>query len=318
MTSRMVSWSLALLAAVAANSETGVFPPELSHLDALVNDEAKLVEAARQYDVLQQALIAWDEELAAEAAMGGDQAEADRRMEMANQRRDLLDKMYSKVLEHYSKNARALNYYGEFLYDHRGETAGALRLWLLSAAEDSTLSLPHNNLAIHYTHTGNYERGLAEYEKALELEPDNADFLFNLAQMYLINWPQIKEIKKWDDAKVFKEAMKLSKEAAELRPTDYQLQQDYAVNFFAAERFNIEPDWKEAAEAWEEARKRATDLPNVFFSWLNEARAWLEVPEYEKAITCLEEALKIMPYSDPAKALLDRAKAGMAEKPSSS
>lgn len=318
MSKQVWLWFGALLVALAASADTGVFPTELSHLNALVDDEAKLVEAVRQYDVLQQALIAWDEELASDAARAGDQAEVDRRMEFVKQRTDLIGKMYEVLMEHYPNNARALNYYGEFLYDRRGEVPGAIRLWKLSAAEDSELSLPHNNMAIHYTHVGQYERGIAEYEKAMELEPDNADFRFNLAQVYLINWPKVREIKGWDDARIYKEAMKLSREAAELRPGDYQLQQDYAVNFFAAERFNIEADWGKAAEAWSEARNRATDLNEVFFTWLNEARVQIKATEYQRAIACLEEALKILPGNEVAMTLINRCKAALAEPPSSS
>jgi tetratricopeptide (TPR) repeat protein len=318
MKARVLLWVAAAFFASAAFGETGVFPKELSHLNALVNDEANLVEAVRQYDVLQQALIEWDKELAEGAAMAGDMAEADRRMEMVNQRRELLDQVYTILLQHYPKNARALNYYGEYLYDQRGEIAGAIRSWKLAAAEDSKLSLPHNNLGIHYTHVGEYERGIAEYTKAMELEPDNADFKYNLAQVYMINWPQVKEAYGWEDAKIYKEAMKLSKSAAELRPKDYHLRQDYAVNFFAAERFNVKADWKEAAAAWQNARDCALGMDQVFFTWLNEARVCLEIPDHERAIACLQEALKIMPSSVPAQTLLARAQAAIAEKSSSS
>jgi len=307
-----------LILPVAARSQDASFPPELSHLNALVNDETKLVDAVRQYDVLQQALIDWDDDLASEAAMDGNEEEVQRRVEMMKERRDLIDNAYQVLLAHYPKNGRALNYYGEFLYDHRGEVAGAVRSWKLAIVEDAELSLPHNNLAIFYTHAGDYQRGLAEYQKAVELDPDNADIKFNLAQMYLINWPQVKEILKWDDARVFKEAMKLSRDAAALRPGDYQLQQDYAVNFFAAERFGARPDWKDAAAAWQEARRRATARDEVFFCWLNEARVWLSVPDNERAIPCLKEALTIYPNSEVAQRLLAKAEGAAAGNSSTS
>ncbi len=295
--------------AAPAHAATVSFPDEVSYLNGLVNDEAKLVEAVRDYDVLQQALMSWDEDLAKTAAASRDQDEVRRRMDLIEQRKQLVGKIYSVLMEYYPRNARALNYYGEYLCDQRGEIAGAIRMWKQSAAEDSDLSLPHNNLGIFYTHTGDYRRGLAEYKKAIELDPDNADFKFNLAQTYLINFPQVKEEYKWDDAKVFKEAMKLSREAAELRPTDYLLQQDYAVNFFAADRFGVTPDWKNAAKAWQHARKSATALDQVFYTWLNEARVWLEVPDYEHAVACLKEALKILPTNDVAQKLLTQAEA---------
>ena len=311
-------YAAAVILPVAAFGQETSFPPELSHLNAFVSDEAKLVDAVRQYDVLQQALIHWDEELAHEASMDGNEDEARQRLGMVEDRRVLLERAYKVLLAHYPKNARALNYYGEFLFDQRGEAAGAVQSWKLAIAEDSELSLPHNNLGIFYSHTGDYQRGLAEYQKALELEPDNADFKFNLAQMYLINWPQVKEILKWDDARVYKEAMKLSRDAAALRPADFQLQQDYAVNFFVAERFGAKANWKEAAAAWQEARKRATGLDEVFFAWLNEGRVWLEASDNERAIPCLKEALTIFPGSEVAQKLLAKAQGSSAQSSSSS
>lgn len=294
------------------------FPDEVSYLNTLVNDEAKLVVAVRDYDVLQQALISWDEDLAKEAATAGDQEEVQRRADLIEQRKQLVGKIYTVLLEYYPKNARALNYYGEYLCDQRGEIAGAIRMWKQSEMEDPDLSLPHNNLGIFYTHTGDYRRGLAEYKKAIELDPKNPDFKFNLAQTYLINFPQVKEEYKWNDAKVFKEAMKLSREAAELRPTDYLLQQDYAVNFFAADRFGVTPDWKSAAKAWQHARESATALDQVFYTWLNEARVWLEIPDYEQAVACLKEALKILPNNDVAQKLLTQAEAAAGKNQTSS
>ncbi|MCC6698220.1 MAG: tetratricopeptide repeat protein [Candidatus Hydrogenedentes bacterium] len=299
-----------VLAGAVLSAQEASFPPELDQLNALAGDETKLVEAVRQFDVLQQGLIEWDREIASEAAKTGDRDEVQRREEAVGARVELLGKAYETLLAHYPRNARALNYYGEYLCDQKGEMAGALSMWKKSIAEDPKLSLPHNNLGIYYTHVGEYSRGLAAYKKAIELEPDNADFKFNLAQVYLINRPQVKEEYKWDDARLYKEAMKLSKEAADLRPTDYELAQDYAVNFFAATQIGVEADWNKAALAWQNARARATQLDQVFYTWLNEARARLFQGENEKAAVCLQEALKMDPNNAVAKQLLEKAKAG--------
>ncbi|MCC6488291.1 MAG: tetratricopeptide repeat protein [Candidatus Hydrogenedentes bacterium] len=308
MTLIRVAAAFVLLAGAVLGAREASFPPELDQLNALVGDEAKLVDAVRQFDVLQQALIAWDAEIASEAARGGDTDEVQRREEAVRARVELLGKAYDALLAHYPRNARALNYYGEYLCDQKGEMAGAVSMWKKAIAEDPKLSLPHNNLGIYYTHVGEYSRGLASYNKALELEPDNADFKFNLAQVYLINRPQVKEEYKWDDARLYKEAMKLSKEAADLRPTDYDLAQDYAVNFFAATQMGVEADWNKAAIAWQNARARATQLDQVFYTWLNEARTRLFQGENQKAAVCLQEALKMDPNNAVAKQLLEKAK----------
>ncbi|MFA6244537.1 MAG: hypothetical protein WC655_26580, partial [Candidatus Hydrogenedentales bacterium] len=173
--------------------------------------------------------------------------------------------------------------------------------------------LPHNNLGIHYCHNGDYRMGLQYLEKAIDLDSENPDYKYNLAQIYLINWPAVQEVHKWDKKKVYYEAMKLSKKAAELDPEDYELLQDYAVNFFAAENFEVEADWEVAAKAWQQARTKALRNDQVFFTWLNEARVLARKPDFARALTCLDEALKLEPGSDVVKKLRSEVQAKLAQ-----
>jgi len=151
---------------------------------------------------------------------------------------------------------------------------------------------------------GEYEEGVRYFDQALKLEPDNPDFLYNIAQNYLIYNDQIAKIRKWPQDKVYREAMKASKRAAELSPASYDLAEDYAVNFFAAERFQVTPEWSDAAKAWEKARGLAIYPDRVFYTWLNEARAWKRALNKEKALECLLEARKLQPESAAVKNLL--------------
>ena len=85
--------------------------------------------------------------------------------------------------------------------------------------------------------------------------------------------------------------------AAELLPNDFDVLQDYAVNFFAAERFDIEADWAEAAAAWQAARAQARSTNEEFFTWLNEGRVRQRMGKTEEARICFEAALAIRPDS---------------------
>ncbi|MEA3366315.1 MAG: hypothetical protein U9Q79_11810, partial [Candidatus Hydrogenedentes bacterium] len=105
--------------------------------------------------------------------------------------------------------------------------------------------------------------------------------------------------------KVYRRAMKMSKKAAELS-NEYELIEDYAVNFFAAEHFQLEADWGDAARAWQWAREEARTDVEEFYTWLNEARVWIEDGKEAKARTCLEEALKLRPESEVAANLLSK------------
>jgi tetratricopeptide (TPR) repeat protein len=294
---------LACVWAVPALAETQPTAPDTSNLAPLLKKEAQLVQTVRRYDLQEKALADWDTAMAKRLADAGEAALAKEKAQQAQKRYEQIQTMYEEILKHYPNNARALNYYGEILYDFGRDEDKALESWKMSSTLDPKLPEPLNNLGIHYCHVGSYEDGVRYLDQALKLDPDNPDFLFNIAQNYLIYNTQIGAIKKWSQEKVYHEAMKASKRAAELSPASYDLAEDYAVNFFAAERFNITPDWADAAAAWEKARELAIYPDRVFFTWLNEARAWKRGLNKEKALKCLLEARKLQPESEAVKTL---------------
>ncbi|MCC6154606.1 MAG: tetratricopeptide repeat protein [Candidatus Hydrogenedentes bacterium] len=308
--------NLALSVCIATASVFGAampaFPPEMDFLNQVPAEDAdKVVDAVRQFALLQFAMLEWDKDIAGQLSVDpANQADIKARAETAKERIERVDKAYKVLLERYPKNARALNYYGEFVTDYRGDEMNGVRYWKESIANDPKLALPYNNLGINYAHSGQYAFAIENYNKAIELEPDNPDFKFNLAQLYLAYTPSIAQELKWDEAKVYKEGMKLSKAAAELKPHDFKLQQDYATNFYVAERVKVKLDWAEAAAAWQRARGSASTNEELFFSWLNEARAWINKPDKSKAEACLQEALKIIPDNKVASRLLADLRSG--------
>src|SRR5262245_7545338 len=56
----------------------------------------------------------------------------------------------------------------------RGLWREAIYRWERAAQIDPTYAAAHNNLAIAYEHEGDLSKARAAYEKALELEPNNA------------------------------------------------------------------------------------------------------------------------------------------------
>jgi tetratricopeptide (TPR) repeat protein len=291
----------ALAAAFAASAAQ--LPADLQQLES-IKDKAALVQAVRDYD--KQATAAATEDLTAakELAKNGKKDEAKAKYDAGVAKLQAVDQAYKYALAQFPKNAKAHNYYGELLYDYLGEDAGAIKEWNLANSLDPQLSAPYNNLGIYYFHTGQYQMGLDAYEKALALEPNHPDYLYNLSNAYLLYFPQIMDLRKWKKAKVYKEAMKLSKKAAEADPKDYELARDYAMNFFQAESFDVKADWDKAAEAWVAARNLAGTDAERFNAWLNEGRAWIKAGNKAKATECLNEAAKLMPESEVPKRLL--------------
>jgi tetratricopeptide (TPR) repeat protein len=279
--------------------------PELAFIQQHIDDESAVVDAVRDFDRIQQALIEGDVEAAQELAASGDEEAAEAKMAEARKRLTLIDEAWKLVLARHSESARALTYQGELLYDRFGDQMSAIRNWKLATTLDESLSEPYNNLGLHYCHVGEYEQGLRALDEALDLDKDRADYHYNMAQIYLVHSPQVREIRGWRKKKLFKEAMEHSKRAAELAPDDYDLVEDYAVNFFAAENLDVKADWKDAAEAWKAAREVARNDTEVFYTWLNEARAWMNEEDPKRAEPCLEEALALQPGSDVVKRLLE-------------
>ena len=56
----------------------------------------------------------------------------------------------------------------------RGLWREAIYRWERATMIDPTYAAAHNNLAIAYEHEGELDKARGAYEKALELEPDNA------------------------------------------------------------------------------------------------------------------------------------------------
>jgi Flp pilus assembly protein TadD len=56
----------------------------------------------------------------------------------------------------------------------RGLWREAIYRWERAAQLDPTYAPAHNNLAVAYEHEGDFEKARVAYEKALELEPNNA------------------------------------------------------------------------------------------------------------------------------------------------
>jgi len=281
-------------------------PEELSNLAALASQELNLVEAARAYDKTQSSLAA--AELKEARSLSGDAARA--KHDQAAVRFGHIRTAYEFVLERYPSQTRAKAYYGELLYDRFGEQDAAIKHWEEAIILDPKLSIPYNDLGIHYCHVGEYSRGLQFYDKAIQLDPENPDYLFNIVQTYLINFPEVQKIRKWKKAKVYREAMKLSEKAAKLSPNDFDLAQDYAMNFFAADNFDVKIKWKDAVAAWERARALARNDAERFNAWLNEGRVLKAAGDKANARTCLDEALKIQPESSVAKKLLEDLSSG--------
>ena len=278
-------------------------PAELQHLQPLLEKEGDLTDAVRAFDEAQTALATNE---MTEARDAKDAAVAEEKSSAAKARLKLVRTAYETALGRYPNNARLHNYLGELLYDYFKEQPAAVKEWETALSIDPKHGNAHNNLGLHFFHNGDYKMGLHHMDEALRLDHKNPDYLYNMAQVYLVHWPQIQDLRGWTAEKVYHEAMKCSRKAAEYQPKDYDLVVDYAVNFFAGERCGVKVNWKKAAKAWATARLQARNDTERFYTWLNEARVWIFAKDQDQATKCLRAALVILPDDAVAKALMNK------------
>lgn len=283
-------------------------PDPFGGLADLAHDQKAYVDKLRAIDRIERALISAALEEAENLRRDGQGDAAQARANDAIARADRLRKAYEQAIAMFSANARLHNYLGEIQFDYYNELPAAIKAWNLAISLDGTFADPYNNLALFHFHHGQYAEGLRNMDEALRLDPKNPDFLFNLVQIYLVHGPQVKELRGWpDQARVYREAMKMSERAAKLRPDDYSLLKDYAMNHWRAEPMGAKPDWRGAARASARARAIAPNPVETFFMHLQEGRAWLKAERPRDAKPALEAALALRPDSEPTKQLLEKA-----------
>jgi len=277
----------------------------LEPLERAMDDEQAFMRALAAFEKLHMAAARLAYQEARERQETGATAESEEALTRMREHLGLVKSAYQLGLSRYDSNAILQNHYGDLLYDYLGDPHTAMRHWTRAAELDKKYAAPHNSLGMYYFHNGMYALGLESMDKALRLDPKNPDYLFNMAQVYLIHYPQLMPIRKWDAARIYKEAMKLSATAAKLRPDDYEMWKDYAMNFFAAERFKVKPDWAKAVQAWQKARDLARNDDERFNALLYEARVHIRSNNPQKARPCLEAALTLLPDNQLARQMLD-------------
>ena len=305
---------VSILICAAVNAQTGgppVLPPAWQGLAELVETPDHFVDTLRAMDKRskKRAFMLLEQARALDSQQ--QQGQIDALTSRASMLMGDVRAAYVYGLYHLSEDARLHNYYGELLSDWYRDEKLALLEWQKAISLDPKLSAAHANLGMYYCARGNLAMGLQHLDEAIDLDSKEASFYYNLSQVYLLRREKAAAQRGWDSAKLYKRAMQASKTAAELAPHDFEYLQDYAVNFFAAKDFKLEPAWDEAARAWQQARACAPSMANVFFAWLNEARALLWAGQRSKAEQCLMQALRIRPGYADATAMLEGIRAGV-------
>ncbi|HLM82084.1 MAG TPA: serine/threonine-protein kinase [Gemmataceae bacterium] len=132
-------------------------------------------------------------------------------------------------------------------------------LWTANYPHDS---VPHNNLAVNYGFTGQYDKALTEDLETLQLEPDDVIIRSNLGSVYI-------NLNRLDDAKAtFDQALARKLDAGALR------QNIYYLDFVRGDAAQMEQQvaWGAGKPGVEDALLTAQSDTEAYYGRLNKAR----------------------------------------------
>lgn len=208
-------------------------------------------------------------------------------------RQNEVKKLYADFLEKHPKHARGLLAYGSFLNDSKDEH-GAAQQWEKSRELDPSNPAVWNNLANYYGHVSPVKKSFDYYARAIELNPREPLYLWNLATTIYLFRPDAMEHYKLTETEVFDKALALYRGAIKLSPTNFILLSDYANSFYGTKP----PRYNEGIRAWEDAYKAAGDDIEREGVLIHLARCKINLGRFDAAKKDLAGIVKTQMYLD--------------------
>lgn len=144
---------------------------------------------------------------------------------------ELVKKAYEDFLRVHPEHARARLAYGSFLNDIQEEEAAHAQLEKARQL-DPTKPAAWNQLANYYGHNGPVSNAFKYYDKAIELDPNESTYYFNLATTVYLFRRDATNYYNLTLPQVFEKAMGLYRKALELDPDNFVLAADYASSYY--------------------------------------------------------------------------------------
>lgn len=242
--------------------------------DPVEKEYQKLLE---EDDVAQEEVDKWirDEQAFAKAGAGISKAALAAKID---QRFGRVRKAYQDFLLLHPKHARARLAYGSFL-NETGEEDEGVAQWEKARELDPGNPAAWNNLANHYGHRGPVDKAFAYYEKAIELNAHEPTYPWNLATTVYLFRRDAMEYYKITETQVFDRALELYRKALMLDPKNFILAHDYAQSYYGIKLLRT----ADALAAWKEALKLANDDVEREGVYLHIARVELNSGLFEDA-----------------------------------
>ena len=189
-----------------------------------------------------------------------------------------IGKAYEEFLQRHPKHARARLAYGSFLQE-TGEEEKGVEQMEKSRELDPTNPAAWNNLANYYGHRGPPKKSFGYYEKAIELNPNEAVYYWNFAVTVYLFRQDVREYYHLTESEVFDKALDLYRQALKHDPKNFELATDYAQSFYGTNPARLEDGFK----AWEDTLKIARDEVEREGVYVHFARIQLMQGKFDEA-----------------------------------
>lgn len=162
-----------------------------------------------------------------------------------------LQKDYEAFLKKYPFHDRAMASLGGF-FDHIGQNETALVWW--AKACHLTKKNPNlvNALAEGYNNTGEPSAAIELYESAVETNPKQGSYHYNLGQMYYVFRKETTDLHQWDLKTIIDKSLEHLDMARKCDQSNFEYASTYAETFYGAHILLNNSPWNQARQAWED------------------------------------------------------------------
>ncbi len=162
-----------------------------------------------------------------------------------------------------------------------------------------------NECGIFYSdHVYDPLKAASLFQKAIDVNPDIADYHANLGLIYFVGRHAVAKHFKWSLREIFTQMLMEYDAARKLDPKNFLHSRDFAQNFIMADTFGVTYDRKQAIQAWKDCLQCALTPEQFAYVYIQIARILLQTNEMEQARLYLQKALEYDRNNDTAEQLL--------------
>jgi len=230
---------------------TSVKPIALSDTNPITELEYQKLQA--DDDAVQAEVDKLVRQNTAAKATGGGLPEAELQRRIA-ERVAPVGKAYQEFIRRHPNHARAHLAYGCFLNDRQNE-AGAQAQWEKALELDPANADVYNNLAGRYSEIGPLKKAFDYYAKAIELKPSEALYYYNFANVMYVFRRKAMVQYGLDEQQILARAIQLYSNSVRLDPTNFGYASDLAQTYYSIKPFPA----RVALNAWSNTLQTAHD-----------------------------------------------------------